>query len=74
MLARPSAEALCRVVTEENVNTVICGGIEKEHLQYLKQKNVEVIHWVIGPAQVALSRFRKGALKSGDILLKERKA
>ncbi|MFZ0927308.1 MAG: hypothetical protein WAN11_01830 [Syntrophobacteraceae bacterium] len=74
VLARPSVEALCRVVTDENVHTVICGGIEKEHIQYLRWKNVEVIHSVIGPAKVALSRFRKGGLKSGDILLKERKA
>jgi hypothetical protein len=74
VLARPSAEALCRVVAAENVHTVICGGIEKEYLQYLGWKNVEVIHSVIGPAEVALSRFRKEALKSGDILLKERKA
>jgi hypothetical protein len=74
LLARPSAEALCRMVTAENVHTVICGGIEKQHLQYLGWKNVKVIHSVIGPAEVALSRFRKGALKCGDILLKERKA
>src|SRR5208282_981334 len=72
--ARPSAEALCGVATAENVHTVICGGIEKEYLRYLGWKNVEVIHSVIGSAKVALSRFRKGALKSGDILLKERKA
>ncbi len=74
VLARPSVEELCRVVSVENAHTVICGGIEKEHLQYLEWKNVEVIHSVIGPAGVALRRFRKGSLKSGDILLKERKA
>ena len=31
VLARPSAEALCRTVTSENVQTVICGGIEKKY-------------------------------------------
>ena len=74
VLARPSVEELCRVVSAENAHTVICGGIEKEYLQYLEWKNVEVIHSVIGPAEVALRRFRKGSLKSRDILLKERKA
>ncbi|MGO8946039.1 MAG: NifB/NifX family molybdenum-iron cluster-binding protein [Syntrophobacteraceae bacterium] len=74
VLARPSVEELCRVVSAENAHTVICGGIEKDHLQYLGWKNVEVIHSVIGPAEVALRRFLKGSLNSGDILLKERKA
>ena len=74
VLARPSVEDLCRVVSAESAHTVICGGIEKEYLRYLGWKNVEVIHSVIGSAEVALSRFRKGTLKSGDILLKERKA
>ncbi len=74
VLARPSAEAVCRVVSAENAHTVICGGVEKDYLQYLEWKNVEVIHSVIGPAEVALRRFRKGSLKSGDILVKERKA
>ena len=74
VLARPSAEALCRMVSSENAQTVICGGIEKEYLQYLGWKNVEVIHSIIGPAEVAVSRYRKGALKSGDLLSERRKA
>jgi hypothetical protein len=74
VLARPSVDDLCGVAASENVSTVICGGIEKEYLQYLLWKNIEVIHSVIGPAETALSRFRRGVLKSGDILLKKRKA
>ena len=74
VLARPSAEELCRTVTSENVQTVICGGIEKKYLQYFGWKDVEVIHSVIGPAEVAVSRYRKGALKSGDLLSERRKA
>jgi predicted Fe-Mo cluster-binding NifX family protein len=68
VLARPSAEALCRVVAAENVNAVICGGIEKDYLQYLGWKKVEVIHSVIGLAEEALDRYLKGALKPRDIL------
>ena len=74
LLARPSADALCRTVASENVQTVICGGIEKEYLQYLGWKNVEVIHSIIGSSEVAVSRYRKGALKSGDLLSERRKA
>jgi hypothetical protein len=74
LLARPSADALCRAVASENVQTVICGGIEKEYLQYLGWKNVEVIHSIIGSSEVAVSRYRKGALKSGDLLSERRKA
>jgi hypothetical protein len=74
VLARPSAEALCRAVTSANVQTVICGGIEKEYLRYFAWKNVKVIHSVIGPAEVAVSRYRNGALKSGDLLCERRKA
>ncbi len=73
VLARPSAEGLCRVITSENVHTVLCGGIEKDYLQYLGWKNVVVIHSVVGPAEVALSRLRTGALRSGDILFEKRK-
>ncbi len=73
VLARPSAEALCRVATSENVHTVICGGIEKDYLEYLGWKNVEVIHSIIGSGEAVLSRFRKGALKSGDIIFERRK-
>ena len=74
LLPRPSAEMLCRVVTAENVGTVVCGGIEEEYLEYLSWKNVNVIHSVIGNAESALKRFTEGSLKSGDILIEKRKA
>jgi hypothetical protein len=74
VLARPSAEALCRTVISGDVQTVICGGIDKDYLQYLAWKNVAVIHSVIGPAEVAVSRYLNGALKSGDLLCERRKA
>lgn len=73
VLPRPSAEMLCRVANAENVQTVICGGIEQEYLDYLIWKKVEIIHSVIGPAEIALRRLREGTLKSGDILFEKRK-
>ena len=74
VLPRPSAEMVCQVATSENVQTVICGGIEEEYLQYFGWKKMEVIHSVIGLAESAIERFRKGALKPGDILFEKRKA
>jgi len=74
VLARPSAETLCHVVAAENVETVVCGGIEDEYLQYLEWKKVRVIHSVIGSAESVLERLRDGTLSSGDILMKKRTA
>ncbi len=74
VLERPSAEGLCRVITSENVDTVLCGGIEKDHIQYLGWKNITVIHSVIGPSEVALNRLQTGTLKSGDMVFEKWKA
>jgi predicted Fe-Mo cluster-binding NifX family protein len=74
VLPRPSAEMVCHVATSENVQTVICGGIEEEYLQYFSWKKMEVIHSVIGLAEHAIERFRKVALRPGDILFDKRKA
>jgi predicted Fe-Mo cluster-binding NifX family protein len=74
VLPRPSAEMVCHVATSENVQTVICGGIEDEYLQYFTWKRIEVIHSVIGLAEHAIERFRNGTLMSGEILFKKRKA
>ena len=73
VLARPSSEALCELVASENVHAVICGGIEKDYIQYLAWKDVSVVHSVMGPAGIALSRFQTGTLNSGDILFEKRK-
>jgi predicted Fe-Mo cluster-binding NifX family protein len=74
VLPRPSAEMLCHVAAAENIDTVICGGIEDEFLQYLGWKKVDVIHSVIGSAESVLKRYQEGVLRSGDILFDNRKA
>lgn len=74
VLARPSAEMLCHVVAAENVETVVCGGIEDEYLQYLEWKKVRVIHSVIGGTESIFDHLREGTLKPGDILTKGRSA
>jgi predicted Fe-Mo cluster-binding NifX family protein len=70
VLASPSAEKLCHMVLTENIQTVICGGIEEEYYQYLTGKRVKVIDSVIGDVDCALERLNHGDLKPGDILVK----
>jgi predicted Fe-Mo cluster-binding NifX family protein len=72
VLPQASAEKLCHMVLTEDVQTVICGGIEEEYYQYLVWKRVEVLDSVIGPANVVMDHYRQGTLQSGDILLKRR--
>ena len=69
VLPHPSAEKLCHMIVSEDVQAVVCGGIEEEYYQYLTWKRVSVIDSVIGDAACALERFGRGALRSGDILL-----
>lgn len=73
VLPRPSSEMLCHVAISENVHLAVCGGIEEEYLRYLDWKKIEVIHSVIGPAEIAVERVRKGNLRSGNILFEKQK-
>ncbi len=68
VLAHESAEDLCQLILAEEVNVVICGGIEEEFLEYLTWKKVQVLDSVMGPWERALECFRAGQLKTGTIL------
>ena len=76
VLARESAEYLCELILAEEVQVVICGGIEEEFYDYLTWKKVRVVDSVMGPWERALDRLRSGDLEAGDILhdRKERKS
>ena len=41
ILPRPSAEELCSFILTENVNIVVCGGIEETYYQYLLWKKLK---------------------------------
>jgi predicted Fe-Mo cluster-binding NifX family protein len=71
ILPQPSAERLCQLVIAEAVTTVVCGGIEAEHFDYLTWKQVRVIDNVIGPVVAALARLSHNQLECGDILMKK---
>jgi predicted Fe-Mo cluster-binding NifX family protein len=68
VLPRASAEQLCHLIITEDVQTVICGGIEEDYYQYLAWKRIEVIDSVIGSSEAALNRFVSGKLEPGRIL------
>ena len=68
LLTRPSAEELCSLIMKENIDIVICGGIEEKHLKYLTWKKITVIHSVIGPYAEALNMAIDDTLEDGCIL------
>ncbi len=68
LMNRPSAEDLCALIIKEEVDVVICGGIEESHLQYLAWKKIKVIDSVIGPYSEALNAALAGFLEPGTIL------
>src|SRR6056297_836359 len=68
VLPQISAEQLCHLILTENVNVVICGGIEDEYYQYLNWKRITVYDSVIGPWEAAVSAYIAKTLQSGDIL------
>jgi predicted Fe-Mo cluster-binding NifX family protein len=48
VLARASAETLCRLIMAERIDVVVCCGIEEEYYQYLSWKKIRVIDSVMG--------------------------
>jgi predicted Fe-Mo cluster-binding NifX family protein len=68
ILAHESAEYLCQLILDEEVNVVICGGIEEEFFDYLTWKKVNVLDSVMGTWEQALERFRSGDLMMGTVL------
>ena len=68
VLPRASADQLCHLIITENIQTVICSGIEDDYYQYLTWKRIEVIDSVVGSSHTALRRYFNGELKPGDIL------
>jgi predicted Fe-Mo cluster-binding NifX family protein len=68
LLSEVSAERVCDLALKEEVAVVICGGIEKEHYQFLTWKKIAVIDSVIGPYIDVLQLVMDNSLKAGTIL------
>ncbi len=63
-----SAERLCDLALHEDVDIVICGGIEEQYYQFLTWKKVKVIDAVIGRYTDVLHLAMDNALQPGAIL------
>lgn len=63
-----SADELCSLIIREGATTVVCGGIEESHYQYLSWKKIRVIDGVIGPAAEVLGLLLRGDLKPGAVV------
>lgn len=68
VLSNVSAELICDLALKENIDVVICGGIEEQHYQFLIWKKITVFDSVIGPHAVVLQLAMDNALQAGAIL------
>lgn len=57
VMPQGSAEDLCTLILTENVDTVICNGIEDEYYQYLVWKKVAVNDCVMEHYREAVNSF-----------------
>ena len=65
-LETPSAEAMYRLVMAENIQTIICAGMESEVYEFLKRKGVKVVDNVCGPVDPILEAYLAGRLSPGQ--------
>jgi predicted Fe-Mo cluster-binding NifX family protein len=65
-LETPSAEAMYRLVMAENIQTIICAGMENEVFEFLKRKGIRVVDNVCGPVDPILEAYLAGQLSSGQ--------
>lgn len=68
LMPRPSGDELCSLILKENIDLVVCGGIEESFFQYLEWKKIKVIDRVIGPADAALEMALEEKLRPGAII------
>lgn len=68
VLAHPSAEDMCQLAISENVDVVICNGIESQYFDYLQWKKIHVVDSVIASVEQALRAFARQELFAGAIL------
>ena len=68
VLTRSSADELCHLLLSENINTLICGGIEEEYYQFLKWKNIKIFDSVVGDWKSVFKNWQDNLLNPGDVL------
>lgn len=68
LISEPSGDELCALAVNEGVNTVICGGIDDVHFEYLAWKKIMVIDGIVGPYEQSLELFSSNRLEPNAIL------
>ncbi|MBF0327763.1 MAG: hypothetical protein HQL10_01235 [Nitrospirae bacterium] len=68
LLPGPSADELCSLILKENIDVVVCGGIEDSFFKYLVWKKVVVIDRVIGLSSKALQLVLEERLHAGAVI------
>jgi len=58
-----------RLMKVQNVDTVICGGVQEFYEDLLKANDIRVISWVSGKIEDLLNLFLEGRLTSGTARL-----
>ncbi|GFM32639.1 NifB/NifX family molybdenum-iron cluster-binding protein [Desulfovibrio subterraneus] len=69
VLPQASSEGLCHLAVTEDVDALVCGGIEDEFYQYLHWKRITVYDNVIGPLEDVVQAYIDGTLVAGAILI-----
>lgn len=72
LLPSPSSDELCSLIIKEEIELVVCGGIEETHFQYLEWKKVKVIDRVIGEQKEVCRLLDAGMLHQGTIVKNEK--
>lgn len=68
ILPGPSGDELCSLILKENVEAVICGGVNESHHKYLTWKKIKVYDRVIGQVNPVLDAYINGGLKPGAVI------
>jgi predicted Fe-Mo cluster-binding NifX family protein len=55
-------------ISDLNISTVICGGIDTESARLLQFSNITIIAWVAGEAEDAVNCLLQGELESGAMV------
>ena len=65
LLANHSLIGLMEVLSDYHVDTLVCGGISREHKEFLRSRNVGIIDNVVGTVDELLAALCRGSLRSG---------
>ena len=68
ILPHRSAEELSDLIVKENIDCLVCGGIEDSFYRFFKWKKIRVYDAVIGAHAEALELVLAGTLRPGMVL------